>query len=354
MLAFVAVVLIGVRQRGHRDSGPPHTTSAAVPTPSAAALPGTFWPPVAPPLVSNLAPSDGRNTVEICGTGRVAVDPKEPVAVYAKLSTMTDPRSAEVQLAVGASDPAVYAMAIYACHTDRNPVPGECPQLSLSTWAQIDPANAAPWLLLAQQARVRGDEATAANAFARAAKAQKVDSYNYSLFAFADPDQPKGTTPLEQAAFATEVSGIETALRPMYATAAFRYCTEDAVRDAAVKQQCDAMATLLVEKSTTVIDFASGIALGKQSGWPSQRVDTLNQEKFAMMEAQWEAGPIDNDLWSCNSVARINAFWRQRLRLGELGAAREAMVQTGETPEALAKKWEERMSKYAAMPSANE
>ena len=36
-----------------------------------------------------------------------------------------------------------------------------------------------------------------------------------------------------------------------------------------------------------------GVALGKKMGWPADRVNALNREKFAMMEALMEEGPAD-------------------------------------------------------------
>jgi hypothetical protein len=281
--------------------------------------------------------------------GKVAGDP------LASQVMTEEARDSLVQLALGTDDPAVYAVAVYACHTYGTPVTaGACPQLSLRAWAHMDVNNAVPWLLLAQQARVRGDDAAAADAFAQAAKAQKVDSYNFSLFAFADPEQPSGTTPLERWTFALQVSGIEAALQPTYASAASKYCSEEAVQDGTIRQQCGAVAQLFVEKSTTLLDFAMGTSLGKKAGWPTARTDALNEEKFGMMEALTETGPAEGDTWSCDAVARGNAFWHQRLKLGELAAARDAIAQTGESPKELTRKFEDRMAKYAENASTRD
>jgi hypothetical protein len=77
-------------------------------------------------------------------------------------------RDTLIQLAVGSGDPAVYATAVSACDTYGDSAKGACAQLSLKGWAQVDPDNAVPWLLLAGKARVRGAGAAEGRNAARA------------------------------------------------------------------------------------------------------------------------------------------------------------------------------------------
>jgi hypothetical protein len=54
--------------------------------------------------------------------------------------------------------------------------------------------------------------------------------------------------------------------------------------------------------------------------------------------------PSDNDkLWTCDAVSRVNAYVIQRVRLGELGAARDVLERSGETVEAMAQKYTQYM-----------
>jgi hypothetical protein len=51
-----------------------------------------------------------------------------------------------------------------------------------------------------------------------------------------------------------------------------------------------------------------------------------------LMQAIMQATPTNNDdLWTCDGVRRGNAYMGQRVRLGELGAARDALERSGET-----------------------
>lgn len=141
-------------------------------------------------------------------------------------------RNALVQLAVGTTDPAVYAMAIALCGSESGTdSDSECHGISLQRWAQIDPGNAVPWLLLADDARKRHNIGEEASAFSKAAKSTSVNSYSDSLYAFAEPDLPPDTTPLERAYLATMVSGVEAAMSSPEYTAANLHCSVGAMQD---------------------------------------------------------------------------------------------------------------------------
>jgi len=248
-------------------------------------------------------------------------------------------RDAVVQLAVGAEDPAVYAMAVSMCGIDRGtPADTACQQISLQRWAQIDADNAVPWLLLAGKAQEGHDSTAAADAFKQATKAHKYDAYNDSLYSFAESEMPQDVTPLERSYLAIEVIGIQSALRLPYRVAT-KHCTVDTVQDPDIRQQCNALAELLVDHGTSLLGLSVSRNIGARVGWPTARVNSLELEQFALMQAIMEATPSDNDnLWTCDGVRRFNAYVVQRARLGELGAARDALERSGETVLALAQR----------------
>jgi hypothetical protein len=232
-------------------------------------------------------------------------------------------RDALVQLAVGSDDPAVYTIAGYACGTFHNASGGACPQITPSGWARRDPDNAAAWLALASQASAQHDSAAESSAFAQAAKAQRVEDYSDSLFDFAEPALPVDATPLERWYFATEVIGIGVASTPPRGVLS-TYCGAVSIADGTPREQCNALAELLVTKGTTLLDLGSGIGLARRLGWPATRVAELEQQSRLALNTLKEAVPTDiRDLWDCGSVQRGNAFVRLRSQWGELGAARE-------------------------------
>src|SRR5450631_1682902 len=175
-----------------------------------------------------------------------------------------------VQLAMGAGDPAIYAMAMNACNTYSGAGSGACQRLSLAQWARMDPDNAVPWLVIASKARATHDARAEAEAFGMAAKAHKTDRYNDALFGFAAAELPTDISPLEQWYFAIEVIGIESATGLPEYQVALNHCSMEAMQDSRVKDECNALADLMVAKGTMLLDLGVGMKIGARAGWPAQ------------------------------------------------------------------------------------
>ena len=263
-----------------------------------------------------------------------------------------DPEAARdelVQLAVGTKDPAVYALAYTKCITgvQDSALPGACPQLSLDEWTRADSDNAVPWLQVAAKARKEKDRAAEAAAFAHAAQAHRYESYDWSLFSFAQSAMPRDITAADRWYLTTTVFGVEAATTMPYGPL-FQYCSRDAMADAAAHRQCNALAELMVNKATTLIEFSVGKSLGARAGWPAEAVDHLTQEMQASMQVLLQMAPSDPEQqWNCDSVARGNAYMSEWDQLGERGLVRQAIERSGETVAELSRKYAERMANWA-------
>jgi hypothetical protein len=262
----------------------------------------------------------------------------------------TDPETARdelVQLAMGTNDPAIFALAHIKCSQglDDSVSPGACPQLSIEQWTRADSDNAVPWLQLAAKARRENNRAAEAAEFAHAVQAHTYEGYNWSLFAFAQPAMPSDITAADRWYLAAQVVGVQAAM-PVPYQQLLRYCSRDAVNDANVRQQCSALAELMVTQATTLLSFSMGKSFGARVGWPAERIDNLTQQLNASMQALAQMMPSDPDQqWSCDSVARGNAYMAEWVQLGELGLARAAIERSGETVAELARKHNDRMDK---------
>lgn len=338
---------------------------------------------VKPPALLDSKPlTDDPGKIEICGFGKIALDPTDPMAASSYIGakagrvaqkwlssllnsddyraraaglfldgkingdrplqpTPEQARNNLVQLAVGTADPAVYAIALYACGAKYgDPVDGTCGQISLDGWARRDPDNAVPWLLLAGKARGTHDVAAEAAAFGRAAKASMSDSYAFSMYTFAEPDLPSDATPTERSYLATQVIGIEAATGHLEFGAASKHCSTATMQDSDVRQQCSSLADLWVTRGTTLLDLGVGTGIGARAGWPAQKVKGLKMELDALMQVIGETGPASkDDTWSCDAVQRSNAYVSRMARLGEMGAARDELDRSGKTVPELAQKW---------------
>ena len=262
-----------------------------------------------------------------------------------------------VQLAAGGNDPVVYSLAIGVCRwyqahpavsiadapdgdtgttargednpgatlrsdTAPNPEltanPGACTRISLSQWARRDPDNAAPWLALAQAARAAGDATSEASDLEQAAQAHKIENSGELLLSLARSEMPQDLSPLERSAAAIDFIGYEAASAGPFGELE-RYCTAGAIQQAHVRTQCDALATLMVDRGPSLLEFSVGRHLGERVGWSQQRLGELSRERAALFEL---VPGLGSNPWSCETVSRENAFFEKRMELGEMQALR--------------------------------
>jgi hypothetical protein len=249
-------------------------------------------------------------------------------------------RDALEQLATDTGDPAVYAIALAACNFGFRMGSGGCRQVTLNNWAALDPDNAVPWLLLAGEARRRGDVSGESADFTRAAQATRVTPYIDSLDAFAAPLLPADATPLDEAALGLDVFSMGLARWPPYSSAALQFCSVVSLQgDDTVRARCNSLAELFVAHAGNLLDLGIGRALGERLGWPADRVQDLKLLRDAILEVENEAVPqAPQTQWSCDGVSRLNAWMRERRQLGELGVGRRGVAESGESIAELARK----------------
>jgi hypothetical protein len=372
---------------------PPEATLAHVPSP----IPP--WPvSAALSAVKPAMQADHAGEIEVCGVGKVKIDRDDWTAtgkffdartkkprmrwlselrnsddyraratglylegIFDRDEPRKDPEVARdelVQLALATKDPAIFALANTKCIQGVEDISsaGACPQLTLDQWTRSDSDNAVPWLQLAAKARKENDSAAEAAAFARAAQSHQYESYNWSLFAFAQASMPSDATAADRWYLTTDLLGVEAAMPMPYITV-FQYCSREAMSDATVRRQCNAVAELLVNKATTLLELSLGKSLGTRVGWTPEVIDKLTQQLNASMQALAQMTPSDpHDQWSCDSVARGNAFMAEWDRLGERELAKEEIERSGETVADLSRKFSDGMEKTrreaeAAAPS---
>jgi hypothetical protein len=348
---------------------------------SAPALLTSAWPGgISNPAVAAVRKPDHSDEIEVCGIGKVELDPDDLRAYgdyfealtkstrlhwLATLRKSDDDRAragglylegildrdlpqkdAEaargelVQLAAATKDPAIFALAYIKCAKGGGDL-ASCPQFNFDDWVHSDADNAVPWLQLAAKARREGDGTAEAAAMAHAAQAHQYQTYSWSVFSFAQSAMPNDVTATERWILTTQVIGVEAAMLAPYQPL-FQYCSRDAQSDIAVHRQCNALAELMVGKAATLLDLSVGKSLGARVGWPAERVDGLTQETKASMWAINEmTGTDPKQQWTCDGVARGNAYMTLLAELGERGLARQAIEDSGETVAELSRRYDE-------------
>jgi hypothetical protein len=173
------------------------------------------------------------------------------------------------------------------------------------------------------------------------------------LFSFAQSAIPDDVTAADRWILTLDVIGVQAAM-PMPYQPLLQYCSREAMSDATVHQQCNAVADLLVNKTKTLLELSEGKSLGMRLGWPPEIIDKLTQQLHASVQALAQTSPSDPEQqWSCDSVARGNAFMSDWDRLGERGLAKEAIERSGETVAELSSKFTDRLEKASREAAAS-
>lgn len=231
--------------------------------------------------------------------------------------------------AASSTDPDAYALAFRECH---GRAAGACQLLSAERWAQLDPENANPWVYVFEDARAHEDRAAQQEALYRIGSAQRSRSGGAAvvgavLDAAPDDDASRqAASLLVIQAIGTEAAVVLGAYREISAA-----CRGDALKDANRAQTCGAIAEMLAEHSDSMLELQTGATIGRQVGWPADRVDLLLGQS-AGYEASLVAANFDMADMGCDQVAHRLDAGRQ-LRGGQPAAMRAWAARSGRTPE---------------------
>ena len=226
-----------------------------------------------------------------------------------------DPREFVRQLAQTAArsrDPQIYQWAWSLC--TRAPEAPECRELSPQGWLDRAPDDVRGWLLLAQASAAQRD-----SALRRAAQAETAAPLP-ALIPWVDGAMPPGMPPYLRLEMLVQTVGIEAAFADRAYFFALAHCRERS--DA--RDICSALADNLARRGTDTFSLSMARALGRHAGWAPERiaaVDTLDQElsRLALSEDPTET-------YTCNSVERTTAWFRDRATLGERAALRQRIA----------------------------
>jgi len=113
-----------------------------------------------------------------------------------------------------------------------------------------------------------------------------------------------------------------------HAYASGKYCTAEAIQQSSIREQCEALAELLVDHARNTLDLSAAQRIGTQLGWAPERIAALQQETLAMFRVETYS---EKDPWSCDNVHDLNEFAALQARSGEVAAARAAIQKSGKS-----------------------
>ena len=279
--------------------------------------------------------------------------PPGPAVPAAAVSAMAASREALARSALTTTDPAVYALAFRVC-ASGGVRDGACALLNAEQWARLDPGNAAPWQEVFAAAQARRDSAAANEALHRIATSQRSEQRFFDLpglFIDVAPDDDG----LRNGVFLLVIEAIglqSTVSLPSYAPFA-SVCRREALRDSNRRQTCDSIAELLAQKSDTLVERAMGEAVGRQLGWPQERIERMRAEQDAFITSTY-AGIEPRNAMGCDAIRRVTDDVRRKARLGEVGAMRDWLAHDAPPADELLRRYrdEQRERGKAAAASA--
>jgi len=231
-----------------------------------------------------------------------------------------------------------YAIAYYACDrgVEGKVETGDCARYSAARWAQLEPQNATPWLILAGAAQEQKDNAARDEALRRASKAAYSDYPIRSLFMLVDHPALRAQDSATRLAVMVRLTGLWAAfpIPPLQSIA--QICAASAMADTERKQMCGDLARLFTENGADLLQFSFGIRIGERAGWPSDRVAALRERMDAV---NLVTTTIPDDMWSCESMRKWELRFEHILKHGELANAERLAAATGRTTADLAREW---------------
>ena len=222
------------------------------------------------------------------------------------------------------SDATVYAVALEACAEQGSGQPAACGALSAERWASLEPANAAPWLLLAHRARAAADDDALAAAVYQVSQADRIDWHEHDVVLAAARSIPGDASALARTLDVHAIAQARGAWAARTDDGLAAWCASD---DPNRMQSCAGVARLLVQAGDGVRDLRLGTRIGQGLGWPAARVRALQARHDALANIGASAADDDARL-GCADTARLG---RRLARSPAAGTLEAALAATGRT-----------------------
>ncbi len=241
-----------------------------------------------------------------------------------------DSAAALARLAVESADPQVYAWAYRSCAVSSRDVASSCQLVNALQWARLDPSNAEPWFAVASEARSRRDFAALDDAMFHVAAASAHDSGWGRVAAEMIEAAPKSDRLVIGTALASQ-DAIRYETLDLAMPETWRYCEARAIANANRRDTCEKIATMLVERSTTLIGRAVGAQVGKKLDWAPERLMAWELGRDAAYAVELRDASPPGPPLDCGNVRRDLSRWLDIARGGEVEALKRRVAATGES-----------------------
>jgi hypothetical protein len=233
-------------------------------------------------------------------------------------NVFVDRREQLAREATGTSDGRVYGLAYRTCRQGPRGE-GTCALLSPEQWARLDPENALPWLYALEAADKRQDPAAADEALYRISVSSRFGEGNTDpaaavlKHAVDDDASLLASYVLVSNAIGTSAAWSDPS------PSMLKRCGRDQVADANRHQVCASVASLMRERSGTIMSRFTGRRLGIQLGESPESIAREGGELNKMLHAVSDAFVS----LSCADIRRTFGQFTRIAAVGEVEAIRE-------------------------------
>jgi hypothetical protein len=257
-------------------------------------------------------------------------------------SDLANTKTVEIEEAVvkgasGTRDPRAYALALQACGTDFGSAfdrraGAACSLLSAERWAELEPDNGVPWVLVALKAN---DAAARDQAVYHASTAKRFDAYSPNFAAMLQRPEIRSEAPQTRWAIGDELFAMELRRPLLSYRPLLQFCNYPSIADATRISACSDLANLLLTQDRTLMGLGTAVRLAQSADWPRDKLDALRDEKEAVYKAAQggvaaqEPGKAVGD---CEDLARFERWSADYAELGQLGVARRLVESTSKLP----------------------
>lgn len=241
--------------------------------------------------------------------------------------------------AMASQDPRVYALAYYACQKAAGN------EQAGGACAQITPAR---WAQLEPDnavpwlalAAATGGGDERREALTRASKAAASRLHWDVIIELNEHPGVRALDPATRLVFYTYVLGTWAAFPMPSLLVVTQSCGPGMQPDQARRQLCSDLAEMLTERSATLLELSIGTSIGERAGWSAERVSALRDRKDAISQIGSEIWE-GQDVSSCQFLEKLEARATELTRGGELKAAERQIRESGRTVKELAVQWRE-------------
>jgi hypothetical protein len=225
------------------------------------------------------------------------------------------------RLALGSQDPQVYALALQSCRFRGDST--SCALLSADRWAELEPENGAPWLLVANAAHWRRDGVSRDLAVYRASNAKYFDAHFPNFPALLQSPDIQKQAPQTRSLLAEDLLAMRLTQTELPYSAFFSFCNVPSVAEPSHIYTCSDLTKLLVEHDRTMMGLSVAAKLAQSANWPPDAVNSLHERRTAYEAALTAAVPLGGDRpkSDCEQVADLEHWAADYARLGDRGVA---------------------------------